>query len=735
MSGWTQKVCAVLLGAAAVGLLLALPETILLLLSDAGATAAVSGGVLALAGSALVGQASGVLLLLLAWFLFRGGLPALSARTLAFLDWVAWGSATPSAGRRLVSAQISLLPAAALCVAGCFLSIKEVLERLHNENLMAAAILLLCAGLVVVSVVAAAVLFRGLEWLFAAVGFPAFDLPVIVLLLPVLLVLSVGLAVAGYKGISVGDLVNMSWLPQLAVVSCGAALGSMLLFPVMRRTNRIAGWVLSFLPVLLFLVLGNIDQPRLAVQVGGHLGKLTLGLAAGLSDVDGDGFGSLFGGPDCAPFDPAVNPSAREIAGNGIDENCNGADGDMGFAVNQEEALKYRERVRKLLPEQPNIILITWDAARASNFSSYGYARKTTPAVDRLAAKSAVFANAYAPGPNTHSSIPALLTGRNIFSVALRKAKKSRMMIIMEDENVTIAEMLKAHGYHTAAVVSHRFFDKKHNWHQGFDQYSIAVRSRRKTISSPRILKKAKKIIGKHAREGEGPLFLWTHFYDPHSSYVKHDGTPFKIKGSKSRDRYDSELWFTDKHTGKLLKAAAKLPGKTVFIISADHGDSLGEHGKAGQHRDLHRENLHVPLVVHVPGARPGVVNEPVSVTDILPTIADLGRAEVPEGVRGASLLPGILDGEMDGDRPIFSEVAWRFEKPPEHWVAAALGDYRFLREIHSGQKELYCVASDPLETENLADLGLVEAGELERALSGFLETTTVPTAETERIP
>ena len=723
------------MGSAAIAVLLSVPEGVLLVLSARDPSSGLAGGALTLASAGLVGQLSGLTLLALTALLVPGGYVRLSHAALRLLDTVAWGFASPAAGRRLVAAQLSFLPACAVCIAGWYVSVRTVLDRLHNEGLMAAAVMMSFIALLVISALAGTLLYRLFSLGFDAIRFPRAPLPVIVLLVPVLLVLSVGGAIAGYEAVVVGDLVHMSWLPQLAAVAAGAAVGSLLVHPRLLRTNQLTGWGTGALPLLLFLVLGNLNFSRLPVQVDGHLGRLTLGLASGLSDVDGDGFGSLFGGPDCAPFNSEINPAAREISGNGVDENCNGADGETGYAVDLEAARKYRTRLRKVLPEPPNIILVTWDAARAANFSCNGYRRKTTPEVDKLAAESALFSQAYAPGPNTHSSVPAILTGKNIFSVALRRAKKSRMMIIMENVNVTMAEMLQSQGYHTAAVVSHRFFDKKHNWHQGFDEYSIAVRSKRRTVSSPRILNKALKIVKKHEKTGKGPLFLWAHFYDPHSDYVKHEGTPFKVKSKNARDRYDSELWFTDVHTGKLLRAVAKLHGKTVVIISADHGDSLGEHGKAGQHRDLHGENLHVPLLVHIPGVRPVRVDEPVSLTDLLPTIADLAGAEVPEGVKGISLLSGIFTGHMDHDRPVFSEVAWRFQKPPEHWVAATQGHYRLLKEIHSGHKELYSIRTDPMEEENLVDMGLEEEAELERSLSGFLETSTVPTADSVRIP
>jgi arylsulfatase A-like enzyme len=557
---------------------------------------------------------------------------------------------------------------------------------------------------------------------------------VVVLLLPTLFPLTAVAAFGGFHIIRLANVVQLQWLPQLAVL---VGAGSLIAIPgafFLRRVRPLVSVLVLLFLVAAYGTLGNFAATRRPVQAAGSLSRLTLSLMASYSDVDGDGFGSLFGGTDCGPFDASIHPAAREVPGNGIDENCNGTDGENSLDGELSSTRGLRKHVADLFEQQPNVLMVTWDAARGDHMSYAGYRPSTTPFLKSLAKSSTVFLQSFSAGPNTHSSVPALLTGKNIFSVALRKHPKSKMLILLQEENVTLAELLKEKGYRTAAVVSHRFFTKKHHWNQGFDRYSLTVRSKSKTVSSPRILKKARAYIAEHKQKHRRqPLFMWAHFYDPHATYIAHEGTPFPT--TTQTQRYDSELWYTDKHTRELVEAMRTLDGPTIVVFTSDHGDELGEHGEFGQHRTLHRENTHVPLLIHVPGLPAQVVTETVSTTDIFPTVADLVGADFPDDVRGVSLLPGLFNGSMEGRGPVFSEVAWRFNKPPEHWVSATLGRARLLKEMRSGRHEFYLIDVDPEEHNDLSGRGHEEEEYLLEYLTRFLETTTIPTKETESIP
>ncbi len=712
--------------------LLELPE----LVSDLYTTMQSAGTVvLTVAVGAAMGQLLAALTVLGLTALLGRPPTAAVARTVELAGRLAFDHAEPDSARWVLAVQ----PAAAVTCLGFpvagFLVTRTLIERLNDPSLKAAAILLSLGVLAAVFLLASVNVGRGVKGILAKLGWPPEPLPYVGLWAPSLVAVCVALVVVLHRALAVAETASLSWFSQVAVMT-GALVPALVLVSTSPRSwPRQVTSGLALLPVLLLVGLGSVEGVRGPLLATERLGRVGLGLASQATDVDRDGFGFLFGGTDCAPLDPEVSPAAREIPGNGVDENCSGEDGIVESQVPDEADEQLQARLRRLLPVPPHILMVTVDSARADRFSCYGYPEVTTPNADRLAKSSALFLNAYAAGPNTHSSVPALLTGKNIFSVSLSIDPANKMMIRMSEDNVTLAELLHEKGYRTAAVVSHRFFDKANRWDQGFDSWDVAVESKANTISSPLLAERALTVIREHAQKYPGsPLFLWVHFYDPHANYMKHAGVPFGT-GDRSK-RYDGELWFTDRHVGQVLSEARRRLGRNlVVVLSADHGDELGEHGRYGQHRSLHRENLWIPLLIQVPGLKPERISEPVSIIDIYPTLADIVDAELPEGVRGQSLLPGLFEGVMNERGPVFSEVSWRFANPPEHWVAVTFENARMLLEVNSSTRHLYLVDEDPYEQDNLAGAGLEEEVDLERTLGRFLETTTVLTDSTRSIP
>jgi arylsulfatase A-like enzyme len=730
MAGRSHTLGILLFTSALVGTLLSLPEVLLLALGGADVPGLLAGSLLVMASSAVLGQlAAGALHLVLAGAV-RGGSRRVGESALAWLSHLALEEGAPAESRRLLAWQCALAVLLAAAALAWYHSTLWVRSHFHDAALGSLAVGLAHAMLLLVAVVMSRITWRAVMGFLSFLEVPSRPFPLVVVVLPTLLVLVVGLAVAAILGLRLADDWSLAWVPQLLVVALASSGAAVLSLRAFRELPR---WGIGLIPapLLVLAALGNLDAATAPVQALGNLSDVVLGEASELTDVDGDGFGGWFGGTDCRPFDADISPGSLEIPGNGIDENCNGQDGAETAEEEGVQAESWRGRLTRLLPEPPNILLVTWDAGRADRLSCYGYQRKTTPFIDKLAGGAALFLEAYAAGPNTHSSVPALLTGRSTFSLSLG-ADTARMLIVLDESHSTIAEMLKGAGYHTAAVVSHRFFDRKNQWDQGFDDYRLPVRSRLDTISSPVIAQTALAVIQDYALNQTRPLFLWVHFYDPHALYVGHPGTPFEV--TSPSDMYDSELYFTDRHTARLFARMKSLERKTVIVFAADHGDELGDHGRYGQHKSLHRENLHVPLIIAVPGAGKRIVEDTVSLLDVLPTLADFAGVAPPAGIRGRSLARGILTGSMAGRGPVFSEVAWRFDRPPQHWVAVTWGGVRLLKDVRRNVKKLFLIDRDPSERENRAGQGLQAEKELERLLNVFLETTTIPSSNVERI-
>jgi choline-sulfatase len=503
-------------------------------------------------------------------------------------------------------------------------------------------------------------------------------------------------------------LVPWRHLLALGALLAGAELAAGLLLPrgwLWPRTPRrrlvalgaVVFTAVVVLPVSLIKVGADPTTKALALSSSPPLATL-IDAVRWANDFDRDGFGSLLGENDCAPFDPKINPLARDLPGNGIDENCDGKD----FVLGPAPSYKTGERlpVPDAYREPWNILLLTIDTVRYDHTTMGGYrerrGRDTTPNLARLADRSVSFEFANAPSAGTMASIPAILTSRFFHSgIALGEERKGKPPKL-KPQNVLISEILKEAGYKTGAILTHEYFN---DWgmEQGFDTYdnTLGARPDPYRITSDKLTDRALAWIGEHA---DDRWFLWLHYIDPHGRYVAHPGGP--SWGSTEEDLYDGELHFTDQHVGRLLRQLERLPGgeRTVIIVTSDHGDAFGEHGFINHGQALYFELLHVPLIIYVPNLAPRLVPGPVSPIDILPTVADLIGAEVGDlGLEGESLVPQLFHGRDARDRVVFAET--NYPKPIRAVITAG---HKLVYKLKDNVYELYDLAADPREQRNL---------------------------------
>ena len=323
---------------------------------------------------------------------------------------------------------------------------------------------------------------------------------------------------------------------------------------------------------------------------------------------------------------------------------------------------------------QPNVILIIVDSLRADHLSSYGYDRPTTPNLDQLVVQNgARFSMAISPASWTCPANASLHTGIN--PVQLGASWFDLEQTIPRRVN-TLAEYLHNAGYYSAAFINNSCMGHTRGFDQGFDYFDDVVLSRPNMNNSDKVRagEVDNRLIGwlqaNQAKFQGKPLFLWAYYMEPHPWYnppapydrlydPDYSGslTPETFGVGKAamsgelvmneRDvqhliaLYDGEISLWDAYFGQLMTALKKLNllDNTLLVITADHGESFGEHGKWVHGTALYQEQIHVPLVMSYPGQiPPGIVIEaPVQSMDLMPTILDWAGVDVPEGLDALS--------------------------------------------------------------------------------------------------
>jgi len=492
--------------------------------------------------------------------------------------------------------------------------------------------------------------------------------------------------------------------PPALLLAAGALLPRTGSFPrVVRLLDGRLRWPLrsglTAAVLLVLLLAGSWSEAIRLVHEKSWWAAPVLTVLRRATDVDRDGFSGLLGGGDCASLDPARHPGAREIAGNGVDEDCNGADRSptQRSAGPAPPTWIDHPLVR---PGGWSFVLIVMDATRADHVSLLGYPRPTTPRLAELGARSWVFPWAYSPSATTRFSMPALLAGRSPSALAWRR--KGRNLFLAKKGNLLLQERLQRAGIFTAAVTcSYDIFAPSFGLAAGFDHYdtsSIRYASERSIEgrTSAQVTDAALRLL---EEIGERRFFLYLHYMDPHAPYDDPGGATF---GTTDIDRYDAEIRFTDEQVGRLLDRLLQRPDadRLLVAVAADHGDQFGERGRTGHGRYVYDEEVHVPLVLRIPGAAPQRIEEPVSLIDLAPTVANLmGVRHGWERFEGRNLLP-LLHGESLAG-PVVVET-WPFSAFDERRVALVQLPYKLIFDFRSRSWEAYDLLRDPGEKHDL---------------------------------
>ena len=322
---------------------------------------------------------------------------------------------------------------------------------------------------------------------------------------------------------------------------------------------------------------------------------------------------------------------------------------------------------------KPDVVLVTLDTTRADRIGAYGYTQANTPVLDEMAAQGRRYAVAYSPIPYTIPAHAAIFTGRSPRTLGLHTNGRG----IAESE-ATLAEQFHAAGYATVASVGAVVTARMWGFDQGFDAYFDDMsQSELAPYQRPgdQVVDDILSWLDHRTRQ---PVFAWVHLFDPHSPHGM---------------GYDDEIHVVDQQVGRLRDAFSLRP--TLFVVVGDHGEGLGDHGESEHGRFVYDSTQRVPYLMVGPNIRPDVVQQPVSLIDVAPTLlqqvelAPLPRAE-------GQIVPG---GEPTA--PIYLE-SWglfhRYGLAPHRAIVA--WPYKL---VAVPKPELYHLLDDPKEQVNLA--------------------------------
>lgn len=355
------------------------------------------------------------------------------------------------------------------------------------------------------------------------------------------------------------------------------------------------------------------------------------------------------------------------------------------------------------LPQLPDahVLLITVDALRADHLSSYGYTRALGPELDALAAEAQLFEHAYAQAPHSSYSLCSLFSSEYLHETTELGGHPPEQ---------TLPRTLASDGYHTAAFYTQGIF------HTAAERLSVYERDafgfalhdhqdRPPEQMTDRVLEEVDRTLSR----GEPNALFWVHYFNVHEPYR---ATTF---GTSDVDRYDSEILAADAAIGRLVRSARKrLTKPLIVVITADHGEEFHEHGGVYHGSSLYEEQVHVPLLLVVPGMPARRYAQPVESIDIAPTLLGLLGVDRPLSMRGNDLRGFLVHPERERG-PVFSAVIHK--KMVVSWPHKLIADLRF------GAYELYDLSKDPGERQNNADRDPERLHNLRAEIYAWLDT------------
>ena len=412
-----------------------------------------------------------------------------------------------------------------------------------------------------------------------------------------------------------------------------------------------------------------------------------------------------------------------------------------------------RERLK-----DANVVFVILDAARARQFGAYGYDRDTTPAMDRIAADGVLFQKAYTPAVYTLGAMSSVWTSqypdRHHGDVSFQSP--------LPKDRLTLAEVLSGQGIRTVGFAATAVSGRFNGFDRGFEEFHDiwqTVGSRADAFA-----KVVPQWIDAHK---DRRFFLYLHYREPHFPYdpeppfdtkwgpdgpiakparrdmgffreINQRRQPFSEEEQAHLVRlYDGNLGYVDQQVGELRRALeeAGVWDETVFILAADHGEGLWEHGWIGHNVQVYEPSAHIPLIMRFPpgvGPRGQRIDALVDLVDLAPTVADVFGVRDQGGAdrefQGRSLLPVIAGAP--GRPVVVSRTVW--ERPR---YALRDGRWTFVYDTANGSEELFDTAADPGETQDVSAQRPLRAAYLRETLLQWVGNAFRPGADASAGP
>ena len=367
-------------------------------------------------------------------------------------------------------------------------------------------------------------------------------------------------------------------------------------------------------------------------------------------------------------------------------------------------------------PQPTPVILISIDTLRADHLSAYGYRKIRTPNIDSFAQQGTIFTEVSSQIPLTLPSHTSLFTSTYPFENGVEENAE-----VIPSGAVTLASILRSHGYKTAAFLGSNMLDRRFGLDNGFEEYdspfgapaaaeranSYSLRARR---DGALVLRAANAWLGSHRDQ---PVFAFVHLFDLHTPYTR---TPATSSNQPEPARYDAELEYLDQILGRFQQLLQQNGWwrKSLVVVLADHGESLGDHGELSHGYFIYQSTLHVPLIIHWPEGtpkQPERVSQPAGLIDVASTVLDALHFPAPPSFDGISLLKGLKNTGAVFSESVYARDAFR-------WAplrSLRMGSWKYIDAPHA---ELFDLEKDPREQTNLAHTNAAQAAALRSELA-----------------